>query len=176
MNTPSTFSSPIRISKQDDTLHTLGEVMVFRSNNHDFRQLWLPFVSAIFLRQDVKAVKTTVPQKYRGRGHLFFIVHSPFTQLYHPEKDVPQLILPFEGWRKVRSGNMRQLGKTAFPGWERNENGSLLTVLYDGGDRPDMEEFIDLNFIGRYRLHKDKVMCELVLDYIKLKIGYGVAK
>ena len=110
---------------------------------YDLRQAWLPFVHAILVPtpQPVPASRPKPRPKDNGM--------PPVNRCFPaPEKDVPQLPLPFPGWRILNKSMTRRLSEARWPGWERLPGDKLPVVRIDRTRNQDVRAFCEDNCRG----------------------------
>jgi len=167
------------ITPKNAVVEVVGIPPLIFENPQDYneRQAWLPFVSAIiaYTKQPVekkKKPKTDDQKKPTEREYALIPEGSQY--LFSAEKDVPQLPLPFEGWRRVRNSYWRRLSTAKFPGWEKHSNGETLKIIFNADLKDQVIEFCELNCLGRYFVKPGKLYLELKIDYVKAHIAFGI--
>ena len=147
-------------------------ITLFR-DDYDDRQMWLPFanfVIAHFEKQPEHIPNINIKKRME---RVFAIVPNECRPLYLPEKGVPQLPLPFPGWRKITNTQWKRLSDAEFPCWELNDNHQPFFVVFEKWKRTEVENFCEENCKGQYMVKKDFACFELKSDCAIVKLGFG---
>jgi len=153
----------------------IGPHPLILNAEYDDRQLWLPFINAVVMYTvPVKAKSQKIDLKKRAT-RVFALIPDIDRVLVVPERHVPQLPLPFEGWRFVTKTYWRRLTEAGLPGWQTKSNGKSLTFAHQSSRQDELREFCDNNCRGRYYSKQGRIYFELINDYAVARIAFGTA-
>lgn len=145
------------------------------TGDYDLRQAWLPFVQALLVPAPASSAVPVAAAKRVPRMRAEEV--PPATRWFPPpQKGVPQLPLPFEGWRCLNKSITRRLAEAQWPGWERLPNGKLPTVRIARGRSRDVAAFCEDNCRGRFHIAITAAIFERVCDYVVVNVGFGVGE
>jgi len=164
------------ITPDNAVVQIVGEQPLVLSQDYDPRQFWLPFSNflILFLRPQPEHHEKISIKKRLER--TFAIVSHHHRPLYVFEENVPQLLLPFKGWRKVSKTGWIRLTDAKHPGWERDAENRLYNFGFDPKQHEDVEAFCEDNCRGRFYLKKKgRIFLELQTDFLITKIAFGIA-
>lgn len=160
------------------SLQVVGSSPIMLYNDYDPRQLWLPFSNLLIISKEKESYRVARLNRYEIQciaDRRFATIPDKYRVLFRPEKGVPQLLLPFEGMRRIGHGNYLRLKETEFPGWERSPSGHILTFKFNQKQRGQFKEYCDSNCRGRYHFNKNSyVAFELTSDYIMAKVAFSI--
>jgi hypothetical protein len=159
-------------------LQMVGAMPVVLHNSYDPDQLWLPFVQAmvVYIKPDkAKPSKKHSEVKLRKQAARDFATISDEARVLHyPERDVPQLPLPYPGWRRITKAPWRREANAGHPAWDRTNEGKLLSFAIRPLQYPEIDEYCEMNFRGRYAIRKDRLYVERQEDHVLARIAYAV--
>lgn len=145
------------------------------NEEYDDRQLWFSFVNAVIIYTVPDKAKPAKIDLKKRTARTFALVPDIDRVLVVPEKDIPQLPLPFDGWRAVAKTYWRRLTEAGLPGWEKKPNGKPLTFAHQTSRQDELLEYCDNNCRGRYYAKKGRIYFELASDYALARIAFGTA-
>jgi hypothetical protein len=153
----------------------VGALPLVLHGTYDPRQLWLPICNFLIinLASPPKRSRPSDVTMKKKSERKFAVVPDKCRALVIPEQGVPQLPLPFPGWRRVSKAYWERLVDADFPGWQL-DHGNPLGFEFDRDHHDQIVEFLDLNATGRYHIRSKSVFFELDTDYVLTKVGFWV--
>ena len=150
------------------------EPLILKDEYND-SQLWLSFVHAVIMYTAPEKPEYPKIDLKKRAAREYALISDIDKVLYLPERGVPQLPLPFDGWRKIAKTAWRRLTEAGLPGWETKPNGKPLTFAHQLSRHGELLEYCENNCRGRYYSKKGRIYFELIKDYTLARIAFGIA-
>lgn len=149
---------------------------------YDKRQLWLPFVMAVFPDLEIKQPKVgkwnrnkkseSIKARLQKRADARLVPMGDACHLYVPVKGIDQMVLPFRGSHKVTNAMATKLHNARYPAFERDPDGDLLSAIAEKSPHDWIKENVKGRFIVANGHRFSTVIFENEEDYI-LAILWG---
>lgn len=137
---------------------------------YDERQSWLPFVTAMLLseKEPQRQPRHRLPDRQQLEKQWrvgFASVPAASRVLYRYARGVEQIVLPFPQWQRVLSGEVGQLERNGWPGFERVPGGGTATVRFAWYVRNDLLHWLSrARLRGRFHLTDSQIIFEHASD------------
>ncbi len=159
-------------------LRVVGEQLVVLRGPRDPRQAWLPFVHAVLCDQSNLAEgNKPVAQRSSGEKLSFRwasdrrIDPGPHRVLYEHVRDVPQILLPFEEFRRISTREWRRITLADHPSFERLPDGRLPMITFHPANFAAVLAWCQENSRGRFFCARQFAGFERLHDAVLAKLA-----
>lgn len=153
---------------------------------YDPNQSWLPFAGApmIFSVEEEPTHLALIEQHQRNKRALevkarqrFATMPDQSRALFQYKKGVPQLPLPFPGYRRLSHKEYKRLSEADYPCWERTLEGKIAHVKMRKEDGPAAIAWMAQHGKGRYHTasHGQYMAFERLDDASMIMMQFGFA-
>jgi hypothetical protein len=171
--------SPFRLSIASSVTAIVGGPDIMLHQQYDPAQLWLGFTRGVVLcnqsrgnKADLWTVENmTTSDRYElGLVDHMRIYRGEYTTLAPAELGVPQMVLPFHEYRRVRGLDLVALSMADFSNFGRDENGNLWEFPVNPADLDAVVEWCHENCIGRYAYFQGHVYLDREEDAVAVRL------
>lgn len=152
----------------------IGHASMILEGEYDPNQYWLAFMTGAITKvpdQRHRMHRSTPPlaRKLQSNPYARLCENGRVPYLY--ERDVPQIPLPFEEFRKMSKKDHSRCEQAHYPGWER-ENGKALIIPFDKALHKQVVDWCAANCEGRYHVKTERAYFQLKSDAAPVRMFF----